>query len=261
LELGKHVETVWPSINEIEVTAARTKEWAGMDPPQWGPLVTEKFHGRRKDRQKGWIDVVIEPTYPDYCMVTVYRLIGGARCPFSEPVYWKEGYGRVGGTALPNEMWQKRPHGQLHKVAKAASLRAAFPEEGDTTAEEMEGQTIEPRRLLRCRPIIGSRRSRRTTRSSTTTPKPARSGRALWNAGITNHGGIGALVCSMHICKEEKFEPIDEWVKANQAAITALLKDAPKIQCIACGGDRQAPRGNPRVARGNRGRRADAQAM
>jgi len=39
---------------------------------------------------------------------------------------------------------KKRPHGQLHKVAKAASLRAAFPEEGDTTAEEMEGQTIEP---------------------------------------------------------------------------------------------------------------------
>jgi len=39
------------------------------DPPQWGPLVTEKFHGRRKDRQKGWIDVVIELTYPDYCMV------------------------------------------------------------------------------------------------------------------------------------------------------------------------------------------------
>jgi RecT family protein len=77
-------------------------------------------------------------------MVTVYRLIDGARCPFSEPVYWKEAYGRVGGTALPNEMWQKRPHGQLHKVAKAASLRAAFPEEGDTAAEEMEGQTIEP---------------------------------------------------------------------------------------------------------------------
>jgi hypothetical protein len=129
------------------------------------------------------------------------------------------------------------------------------------------------RRLLRCRPIIGSRRSRRKTRgrrptgSSTTTPKPARSGRTLWNAGITNHGGIGALVCSCIFArrrsfrKEEEFEPIDEWVKANQAAITALLKDAPKIQCIACGGDRQAPSGNPRAARGNRGRRADAQAM
>jgi hypothetical protein len=63
-ELGKHVETVWPSINEIEVTAARTKEWAGMAPPQWGPLVTQKFHRRRKDRQKGWIDVVIELAYP-----------------------------------------------------------------------------------------------------------------------------------------------------------------------------------------------------
>ena len=47
------------------------------------------------------MDVVIELTYPDYCMVTVYRLIGGARCPFSKPVYWKEAYGGVGGTAAP----------------------------------------------------------------------------------------------------------------------------------------------------------------
>jgi hypothetical protein len=36
---------------------------------------------------KGWIDVVIQLTYPDYCMVTVFRLIGGARCPFSKPAY------------------------------------------------------------------------------------------------------------------------------------------------------------------------------
>jgi L-fucose mutarotase/ribose pyranase (RbsD/FucU family) len=40
-------------------------------------------------------------------------------------------------------MWVKRPHGQLLKCAKAASLRAAFPEEADYTAEEMEGKVIE----------------------------------------------------------------------------------------------------------------------
>jgi L-fucose mutarotase/ribose pyranase (RbsD/FucU family) len=40
-------------------------------------------------------------------------------------------------------MWVKRPHGQILKCAKAASLRAAFPEEADYTAEEMEGKVIE----------------------------------------------------------------------------------------------------------------------
>ena len=35
-KLGRYVETIWPSINEIETTASRTKEWAGMDPPKWG---------------------------------------------------------------------------------------------------------------------------------------------------------------------------------------------------------------------------------
>src|SRR5262252_6151248 len=142
-ELGRYVESIWPSINEIETTAARTKEWAGMDEPKWGALITETFEGSRKTK-KGWEKAKIEVTFPEWCAVTVYRVVGGVRCPFTEPVYWREAYGRVGGTALPNEMWTKRPHGQLHKVAKAASLRAAFPEEGEgPTDAEMEGQTIE----------------------------------------------------------------------------------------------------------------------
>ena len=52
---------------------------------------------------------------------------------------------RAGGarSEVPTDMWVKRPHGQLLKCAKAASLRAAFPEEADYTAEEMEGKVIE----------------------------------------------------------------------------------------------------------------------
>ena len=144
-DLGRNVEGLWPSINEIEVTASRTKEWAGMDDPRWGPEITETFEGRRKDRKQGWVDVSCELTYPEWCSVTVYRMVNGTRCAFSEPVYWKEAYGRTAGTAYPNDMWQKRPKGQLLKVAKAFSLRAAFPEEGaGPTDAEMEGQTVEP---------------------------------------------------------------------------------------------------------------------
>jgi len=40
-------------------------------------------------------------------------------------------------------MWVKRPRGQLLKCAKAASLRAAFPEEAGYTAEEMVGKSID----------------------------------------------------------------------------------------------------------------------
>jgi hypothetical protein len=40
-------------------------------------------------------------------------------------------------------MWIKRPKGQLAKCGKAASLRAAFPEECGYAAEEMDGKTLD----------------------------------------------------------------------------------------------------------------------
>lgn len=142
--LGREVETVWPGINEIQVTAARTGAFAGMDEPKWGPDRTMKFSGRRRENNS-WVNAEIELTIPESCAVTVYRLVNGVRCPFTEPVFWLEAYSTSGGRAskLPTDMWVKRPRGQLHKVAKAASLRAAFPEEGEYTAEEMEGKEIE----------------------------------------------------------------------------------------------------------------------
>jgi phage recombination protein Bet len=144
--LGRNVETIWPSILEVEITAARTGAWAGMDPPVWGDEIELVLEGERtrwvnrietKQKEKQILKV------PAWCAVTVYRIVGGQRYAFTEPVFWQEAYGRVGNTDLANDMWCKRRRGQLHKVAKAASLRAAFPEQGELTAEEMAGQTIE----------------------------------------------------------------------------------------------------------------------
>jgi phage recombination protein Bet len=143
--LRREVETVWPGIAEVQTTAARTGQWAGMDSPRFGPELTRTFAGRRK-REEAWEEVAVTVTFPEWCEITVYRLVGGVRCPFSEPVFWLETYARAGGarSEVPNDMWLKRPRGQLVKCAKAASLRAAFPEEaGDYTAEEMEGRVIE----------------------------------------------------------------------------------------------------------------------
>ena len=130
----KWLETIWPSINETQITAARTGEWAGMDRPQWGPDITESF---TDDNNRKY-----EVTFPQWCEVPVYRIVKGVRCAFVETVFWLEAFART-NAGVPNSMWRKRPRGQLAKVAKAASLRAAFPEESaGPVADEMDGQTV-----------------------------------------------------------------------------------------------------------------------
>jgi len=147
--LGREVETVWPGINEVQVTAARTGQYAGIDPARFGPDVTRSFAGRART-EDGWKEVQVELTYPEWAEVTVYRMVNGVRCPFTETVFWEETYSRAGGASseVPNAMWLRRPRGQLLKCAKAASLRAAFPEEASYTAEEMAGKVIEPEELV-----------------------------------------------------------------------------------------------------------------
>lgn len=150
-KLRCEVETVWPGISELQTTAARTREWAGMDDARWGPEIKRTFHGRKKEfdqrtRKESWKDFSITLSYPEWCSVTVYRVVNGSREPFSEQVFWEEYYATQGKWSdMPNDMWSKRPRGQLLKCAKAASLRAAFPEEMGSTyaAEEMEGKDTE----------------------------------------------------------------------------------------------------------------------
>lgn len=134
-EQGKYVESVWPGIAEHRTTAFRTGQYAGADAADFGPTITKTFEGETKQgRQK------IEVRFPEWCQMTLYRLVGNTRVPMPGPrVYWLESYSRIGRTDLPNEMWQKRPSGQLEKCAEAAALRKAFPEElaGMLTADEV----------------------------------------------------------------------------------------------------------------------------
>lgn len=128
------VETIWLGIGEYRTTAARTGLYAGKDDPVYGPDVTATFAGK------------VTVTYPEWCRVTVYRLAGGQRCPYTETVYWREAAAMKSddrGARYPNSMWQKRARGQLAKCAEAAALRAAFPEELGSipTSAEMAGQS------------------------------------------------------------------------------------------------------------------------
>ena len=88
------------------------------------------------------MNIVILDDYQD----AVRKLHCAARLDaYHAKVYWEETYATIGKTDVPNEMWEKRPRGQLDKCVEAAALRKAFPEElGNTyAAEEMEGRTID----------------------------------------------------------------------------------------------------------------------
>ena len=79
---------------------------------------------------------------PKKASVTVYKVVGGVRCPFTATARWEQ--------YVPQEnmafMWRKMPHLMLGKVAEALALRKAFPAaiSGLYTVEEMEqaGQPI-----------------------------------------------------------------------------------------------------------------------
>lgn len=138
-KLKREVETVWAGIGELRTTAARTNAWAGNDEAEFGPDVTETFTGTTGygEYQKETTKTV---TFPEWCSLTVYKLVQGQRCAFPGPkVYWLETYAVMGRTDVPNEMWETRPRGQLEKCAEAAGLRRAFPEEigSDLIAEEV----------------------------------------------------------------------------------------------------------------------------
>jgi phage recombination protein Bet len=114
-------DVVMPGIGLYRVQAARTGQLAGIDEPVFGPLLSK-----------------YEVEFPEWCKVTVYRMIGGQRVPFTACEFWLENYATAKRESLaPNAMWKKRPRGQLAKCAEAQALRKAFPELGtQPTADE-----------------------------------------------------------------------------------------------------------------------------
>lgn len=129
------VESIWPSITELRITAMRTGVYAGRDETKFGPTITQEL-GTLKTFQ-----------YPEWAQVTVYRIVGCQRCAFPGPrVYFIEAYAKKKrDDYTPNEMWERRTWGQLDKCAEGAALRMAFPEEtgGQPTGDEMAGREVD----------------------------------------------------------------------------------------------------------------------
>lgn len=109
---GGEVMAIQTGIDGYRLIADRTGHYAGSDEPQY---------------------VIAEDGWPDVASVTVYKMIGGQRCPFSASARWKE-YAQD-----TSPMWKKMPFLMLGKCAEALALRKAFPAElsGVYTHEEM----------------------------------------------------------------------------------------------------------------------------
>lgn len=131
---GQMRDVIMPGVNLYRTQAARSGQFAGMSEPEFGPDFTDKIGGQ-------------EITYPEWCRVTVRRLLsGGVVAEFTAREFWIENYAIKGGkekSIAPNAMWTKRPRGQIAKCASAQALRIAFPEiASQPTAEEMEGKAV-----------------------------------------------------------------------------------------------------------------------
>ncbi|MER9937460.1 phage recombination protein Bet [Mesorhizobium sp. M0088] len=147
--LNRMVETVWPGISEIRTTAARTGDYGGIDEVVFGPMIEREFTGEKdkwENKRKVGTEVFTKKfRYPEWASVIVYRWVHGEKAAFHTKIFWEETYATVGKTEVPNEMWTKRPRGQIDKCVEAACLRKAFPEEVGSmyAAEEMEGRVID----------------------------------------------------------------------------------------------------------------------
>lgn len=125
-------DVVMPGIGLYRTQAARTGRLAGITEPEFGP-----------DKELTFGEYRI--TVPEWCRVTVRRLVDGEAREFTAREFWVENYATAGkDTTIPNAMWKKRPRGQLAKCAQAQALRMAFPEVGEqSTADEMEGKVLD----------------------------------------------------------------------------------------------------------------------
>lgn len=143
-------DVVMPGIGLYRINAARTDAYAGCSDPEFGPMktmsvATEQWVDGPNGKRVKKLGAAVEFAYPEWCRITVTRIVDGQAREFSAKEYWIENYATAGNdTDAPNAMWKKRPFGQLAKCTEAQALRKAFPEAvgSQPTAEEMEGKDV-----------------------------------------------------------------------------------------------------------------------
>lgn len=120
-KLGREVMSIQTGIDGYRAIAERTGTLAGID----DAVFEQGMDGK-----------------PAKATVTVYRMVGGTRVPFTASARWseyKQEYKDKSGTYVLAPMWKKMPYLMLAKCAEALALRKAFPNDlsGVYTNEEM----------------------------------------------------------------------------------------------------------------------------
>lgn len=136
-------DVLMPSITDYRLKADRSGVYLGKSEPFFGPIVEYDLSGQIVN-------------VPEWCKITIRKLVKGHVAEFSAIEYWMENYATAGrDSQKPNAMWAKRSRGQLCKCTEAQALRMAFPEltGGGPTSEEMEGK---PFALIDAEPYVPS---------------------------------------------------------------------------------------------------------
>lgn len=112
----KRTMTIQVGIDGYRLMADRTGSYAGSDDAVYEE--GEPVNGKPR---------------PAKATVTVWRIVGGVRCPFTASARWSE-------YASDTGLWGRMPYLMLGKCAEALALRKAFPAElsGIYTREEMD---------------------------------------------------------------------------------------------------------------------------
>jgi phage recombination protein Bet len=116
--------SIQTAIDGYRLIADRTGKYAGSDDYLFNEGITQYRHLRSGEK------------FPVTASVTVHKIVGGQRVPFTATAAWDAYYpGDKQGF-----MWRKMPHLMLGKCAEALALRKAFPAElsGIYVQEEME---------------------------------------------------------------------------------------------------------------------------
>jgi phage recombination protein Bet len=121
---GKY--SVIVGIDGLRAKADRTGQLAGKDDAKYDLMPDGSF--------KTAAQLVSERKRPTTCTVTVYRAIGGMRCPFTKTVLFSEYC-----PANNSGKWSTMPFNMIEKCAEAHALRMGFASEtsGLNIEEEM----------------------------------------------------------------------------------------------------------------------------
>ena len=138
-------DTIWVGIGLYRIQAERSGNYAGVSEPEYGNTIEGTFIKINKDHKEQIKREEIKISYPEWCKISVRKIVQGNIVEFTAKEYWLENYSKLNkSSTAPNAMWMTRPFGQLAKCTEAQALRKAFPEliPQQPTAEEMDGKIL-----------------------------------------------------------------------------------------------------------------------